>query len=56
MLKGSRGQSSTPINTLEGIVKLTDCRLFSAFLSEGKPSKLRRAAIGDLLRFRSESG
>ena len=40
----------------EGIVKLTDCRLFSAFLHEAKPLKLRRAAIDNLPRFRSESG
>ncbi len=40
----------------EGIVKLTDCRLFSIFLHEAKPLKLRRAAIDNLLIFRSESG
>ena len=39
-----------------GIVKLTDCRLFSAFLHEAKPLKLRRAAIENLPRFWSESG
>ena len=40
----------------EGIVKLTDCRLFSAFLHEAKPLKSRRAAIDNLPKFRSESG
>ena len=39
-----------------GIVKLTDRRLFSPFLHEAKPLKLRRAAIDNLPRFRSESG
>ena len=39
-----------------GFVKLTDCRLFSAFLDEAKLLKLHRAAIGDLPRFRIESG
>ena len=29
-----------------GIVKLTDCRLFSAFLHETKPLKLRK--VGEL--------
>ena len=38
------------------IVKLTDCRLFPAFRHEAKPLKLPRAAIGNLPRFRSESG
>ena len=40
----------------EGIVKLTDCRLFLIFLHEAKPLKLHRAAIDKLSRFRSESG
>ena len=39
----------------EGIVKLTDYRLFSAFLHETKPLKLRKVAIDNLRRFRSES-
>ena len=39
----------------EGIVKLTDCRLFSAFFHEAKPLKLRKAAIDNLPRFWSES-
>ena len=39
-----------------GIVKLTDCRLFSAFLHEAKLLKLRNVAIRYLPRFRSESG
>ena len=39
-----------------GIVKLTACRLFSAFLHEVKPLKSRRAGINNLQRFRSESG
>ena len=38
-----------------GIVKLTDYRLFSAFLHETKPLKLRKVAIDNLRRFRSES-
>ena len=29
----------------KGIVKLTDCRLFSAFLHEAKPLKLPKAAL-----------
>ena len=40
----------------KGTVKLTDCRLFSAFLREAKSLKLRKAAIDNLPRFRSESG
>ena len=40
----------------EGFVKLTDYRLFSAFLHEAKPLKLHIAAISDLPIFRSESG
>ena len=36
-----------------GIVKLTGCRLFSAFLHEANPLKLLRAAIDNLPRFRS---
>ena len=39
----------------KGIVKLTDYRLFSAFLHETKPLKLRKVAIDNLRRFRSES-
>ena len=39
-----------------GIVKLTDCRLFSAFFHEAKLLKLRKAAIDNLPRFRSQSG
>ena len=39
----------------KGIVKLTDCRLFSAFFHEAKPLKLRKAAIDNLPRFWSES-
>ena len=39
-----------------GIVKLTDCRLFSAFLHEAKPLKLRKAVIDNLPIFRGESG
>ena len=38
------------------IVTLTDWRLFSAFLHETKPLKLRKAAIDNLPGFRSESG
>ena len=39
-----------------GIVKLTECRLLSAFLHGAKPLKLHKAAIDNLPRFRSESG
>ena len=39
-----------------GIVTLIAYRLFSAFLHEAKPLKLRKAAIDNLPRFRSESG
>ena len=39
-----------------GIVKLADCRLFSVFPHETKPLKLRRTAVDNLPRFRSESG
>ena len=42
-------------NLQGGIVKLTDCRLFSAFFHEAKPLKLRKAAIDNLPRFWSES-
>ena len=38
------------------IVKLTDCRLFSAFLHEATPLKMNKAVIEYLTRFRSESG
>ena len=34
----------------------TDCRLFSAFLHEAKPLKLRKAAIDNFPRLRSEPG
>ena len=40
----------------EGIVTLADCGLFSVFLHEAKPLKLRRVAIDNLPRFRSEPG
>ena len=39
-----------------GFVKLTDCRLISTYFHEAKSLKLHRTAIGDLLRFRIESG
>ena len=41
---------------LTGIINLTDCNLSSAFLHEAMPLKLRKAAIDNLPRFRSESG
>ena len=41
---------------LEGIVKLTGCRLISAFLYEAKPLKLSKTAIDNLPIFRGESG
>ena len=40
----------------EGIVKLIECRLFSAFLHEAKLLNLRGGAIDNVPRFRSESG
>ena len=49
-------REAAPSTAGTGVVKLTDCRLFSAFLHEAKPLKLRRAAIDNLPRFRSESG
>ena len=39
-----------------GFVKLTDCRLISTYFHEAKPLKSHRTAIGDLPRFRIESG
>ena len=39
---------------VDGIVKLTDCRLSSAFLHETKPLNLRRAAIDNFSRFQGE--
>ena len=39
-----------------GIVKLTDCKLFSAFLHEAKLLKLCGAAIDNFPGFRSEAG
>ena len=41
---------------LRGIVKLIECRLFSAFLHEAKLLNLRGGAIDNVPRFRSESG
>ena len=41
---------------MKGIVNLTDCKLFPAFLHEAKPLNLRDAAIDNLPRFRSEFG
>ena len=41
---------------LKGIVKLIECRLFSAFLHEAKLLNLRGGAIDNVPRFRSESG
>ena len=40
----------------KGIVKLIECRLFSAFLHEAKVLNLRGGAIDNVPRFRSESG
>ena len=51
--KGARSGISVPP---EGIVKLTDCGLFSAFPHEAKPLKLRKAASDNLPGFRGESG
>ena len=39
-----------------GIVKLIECRLFSAFLHEAKLLNLRGGAIDNVPKFRSESG
>ena len=45
--------SAVVLGRCEGIVKLTDCKLFSAFLYEAKPLKLLRAAFNNLSGFRS---
>ena len=59
----SRPASTEPNDTLfnpgstnDGIVKLIECRLFSAFLHEAKLLNLRGGAIDNVPRFRSESG
>ena len=39
-----------------GIVKLIECRLFSAFIHEAKLLNLRGGDIDNVPRFRSESG
>ena len=44
------------LSAYEGIVKITDRRLSSAFLHEAKPLKLRKAAIDNLPGFRKGSG
>ena len=44
------------MSTREGIVKLIECRLFSAFLHEAKLLNLRGGAIDNVPRFRSASG
>ena len=43
-------------DTKDRIVKVTKCRLFSEFLHGAKPLKLRKAAINNLPRSRSDSG
>ena len=48
--------SPSAVRVLEGIVKLIECRLFSAFLHEAKLLNLRGGAIDNVPRFRSESG
>ena len=48
--------ATCPRRPFTGIVKLTECRLLSAFLHGAKPLKLHKAAIDNLPRFRSESG
>ena len=45
-----------PLDRPDGIVKLIECRLFSAFLHEAKLLNLRGGAIDNVPRFRSESG
>ena len=52
------GNSSATIHARvgDGIVKLIECRLFSAFLHEAKLLNLRGGAIDNVPRFRSESG
>ena len=47
---------SQEVITRDGFVKLTDCRLISTYFHEAKPLKLHRTTIGDLPRFRIESG
>ena len=49
------GQQWLDLLSFSGIVTLTYCGLFSAILHEAKPLKLRKAAIDNLARFRSES-
>ena len=44
------------MDVLDGIVKLIECRLFSAFFHEAKLLNLRGGAIDNVPRFRSESG
>ena len=50
------GASLIACGNREGIVKLIECRLFSAFLHEAKLLNLRGGAIDNVPRFRSESG
>ena len=54
LLRGAAGGAA--LGAVGGFVKLTDCRLISAYLHEAKPLKLHRTANGDLPRFRIESG
>ena len=46
----------TLVGAQMGIVKLIECRLFSAFFHEAKLLNLRGGAIDNVPRFRSESG
>ena len=54
-INGIRAGSISALGADKSIVKLTDYRLFPAFLHETKPLKLRKVAIDNLRRFRSES-
>ena len=54
--KAIAGLTEIDVKGLKGIVKVTVCRLISAFLHEANLLKLRRAAIDNLPRFRSVSG
>ena len=53
---GAKEPAEQVVRNIRGIVKLIECRLFSAFLHEAKLLNLRGGAIDNVPRFRSESG
>ena len=55
-LKAAVAETQEVRRTAKGIVKLIECRLFSAFLHEAKLLNLRGGAIDNVPRFRSEFG